>query len=376
MRYSLTSEIKKLLDRFPILANLSRKKFLAMYILALINSRNVQFCETANHLNPKVKNESNEIRIQDFYREVHLDFDQLALLFFCIFPSSQKLDIVIDRTEWDFGKYQCNILMVVISNRTLTLPFYWELLDNKSGNSNTENRIDLVKKCLDIILPQQISLFVGDREFIGHTWFKYLKDKKIKFCFRIPKHHNIIHYDEHMNEIVQKAEDLHRSYPNGITLSDRLVDGVVGNVYVGTAKDGELLFLFGNLAAPTLPKYYERRWTIESFFQNLKGRGFNLELTHLQSSEKLKKLIACVSLAYAFCANTGLYEHRKVQKIKIKKHGRKSESFSRKGLNIIRDLLKQTELLDQLIKKFVRIICINARRIIAKNDFLCKKILI
>jgi len=297
--------------------------------------------------------------------------------------------------------------MVVISNRTLTLPFYWELLDNKSGNSNTENRIDLVKKCLDIILPQQISLFVGDREFIGHTWFKYLKDKKIKFCFRIPKHHNIIHYDEHMNEIVQKAEDLHRSYPNGITLSDRLVDGVVGNVYVGTAKDGELLFLFGNLAAPTLPKYYERRWTIESFFQNLKGRGFNLELrngkllivndklieyliikpldevlvqviyfsflTHLQSSEKLKKLIGCVSLAYAFCANTGLYEHRKVQKIKIKKHGRKSESFSRKGLNIIRDLLKQTELLDQLIKKFVRIICINARRIIAKNDFLRKK---
>ncbi|WP_041263861.1 hypothetical protein [Bernardetia litoralis] len=59
-----------------------------------------------------------------------------------------------------------------------------------------------------------------------------------------------------MNEIVQKADELHCSYPNGITLSDRLVDGVVGNLYVGTAKDGELLF--GNLAASTLPKYYER----------------------------------------------------------------------------------------------------------------------
>jgi len=376
MRYSLTIEIKKLIDRFPILSHLSRKKFLAMYILALINSRNVQFCETANHLNPKVKNESNEVRIQDFYREVHLDFDQIALLFFCIFPSSQKLDIVIDRTEWDFGSYQCNILMVVISNRTLTLPFYWELLDNKSGNSNTENRIDLVKKCLDIILPQQISLFVGDREFIGHTWFKYLKDNKIKFCFRIPKHHNIIYYDENMNEIVQKADELHCSYPNGITLSDRLVDGVVGNVYVGTAKDGELLFLFGNLAASTLPKYYERRWTIESFFQNLKGRGFNLELTHLRSSEKLKKLIACVSLAYAFCANTGLYEHRKVQKIKNKKHGRKSKSFSRKGIDIIRSLLKTPDLLDKLIQRFVKIICINANHLKIKPNVLIQKIVI
>ncbi|WP_375563455.1 transposase (plasmid) [Bernardetia sp. OM2101] len=192
----------------------------------------------------------------------------------------------------------------------------------------------------------------------------------------MPKHHNIIHYDEHMNEIVQKAEHLYQSYPNGITLANRLVDGVVGNVYVGTGKDGELLFLFGNLAASTLPKYYERRWTIESFFQNLKGRGFNLKITHLQNSEKLKKLIACVSLAYAFCANTGLYEHRKVQKIKNKNHGRKSTSFARKGLNTIRDLLKQTELLDTLIRKFVRIICINARKLVAKSDFLREKMVI
>lgn len=376
MRYSLTSEIKKLLDRFPILKNLSRKKFLAMYILALINGRNVQFCETANHLNPKVKNESNEIRIQDFYRETNLNFDQLALLFFCVFPSSQKLDIIIDRTEWDFGKYQCNILMIVISNRTLTLPFYWELLDNKSGNSHTQDRIDLVKKCLTILAPSRIGLVLGDREFIGQVWFKYLKDNKIKFCFRIPKHHNIIHYDEDMNEIVQKAEELFESYPNGITLSNRLVDGVVGNVYIGKDEKGELLFLFGNVTANSLATYYKRRWTIESFFQNLKGRGFNLEATHLQSSEKLKKLIACVSLAYVFCANTGLYNHRKVQKIKNKRHGRKSTSFARKGINTIRDLLKQPKLLDQLIQKFVRIICINTERLIAKQDFLIKKIVI
>ncbi|WP_245532599.1 transposase [Bernardetia litoralis] len=229
---------------------------------------------------------------------------------------------------------------------------------------------------MDIILPQRISLFVGDREFVGHHWFKYLKYNKINFCFRIPKHHNIVHYDEHMNKIVQKAEHLHQAYPNGITLSNRLVDGIVGNVYIGTGKDGELLFLFGNLAAPTLPKYYERRWTIESFFQNLKGRGFNLKITHLQNSEKLKKLIACVSLAYAFCSNTGLYEHRKVQKIKNKNHGRKSTSFARKGIDIIRDLLKQTELLDQLVEKFVKIICINARKIIAKSDFLHEKMVI
>lgn len=43
MRYSLESEVKKLLDRFSLVGHLSRKKFLALYVLALINSRNVQF---------------------------------------------------------------------------------------------------------------------------------------------------------------------------------------------------------------------------------------------------------------------------------------------------------------------------------------------
>jgi hypothetical protein len=37
-----------------------------LYILALIRSRDVQFCETATFLNDKVKDASNETRIQDF----------------------------------------------------------------------------------------------------------------------------------------------------------------------------------------------------------------------------------------------------------------------------------------------------------------------
>jgi hypothetical protein len=83
-----------------------------LYILALIKSRDVQFCETATFLNDKVKDASNETRIQDFFRTVSIDYECLALLFYCTFPSNQKLDIIIDRTEWDFGKTQHNMLLI------------------------------------------------------------------------------------------------------------------------------------------------------------------------------------------------------------------------------------------------------------------------
>ena len=62
--------------------------------------------------------------------------------------------------------------------------------------------------------------------------------------------------------------------------------------------------------------------------------------THLESSEKIKKLIVFVSIAVRMCINIGKHHHKKVQKIKTKKHGYKSNSFFRKGLDILREGFK------------------------------------
>ena len=50
-----------------------------------------------------------------------------------------------------FGKCQVNILMVVAVCDKVSVPLYWELLDNKSGNSSSEERIELLKKELPLL---------------------------------------------------------------------------------------------------------------------------------------------------------------------------------------------------------------------------------
>jgi len=45
---------------------------------------------------------------------------------------------------------------------------------------------------------------------------------------------------------------------------------------------------------------------IEDCFQNLKFRGFNLENIHMKILSRLSKLIAMVSIAYAFCGCNSL----------------------------------------------------------------------
>ena len=81
--------------------------------------------------------------------------------------------------------------MVVARHDGVGIPIFWDLLDNKSGNSNTQNRKELISKIISLIGVDRISVIVGDREFIGHEWFKYLKDNNIPFCMRMPKSHLI-----------------------------------------------------------------------------------------------------------------------------------------------------------------------------------------
>lgn len=337
MKQSLIDEITNVLQKVPIVDNLARKKFISQYVVALIKSRNVRFCEVAQHLNDDVKIASNEIRIQDFFREVEIDYHCVAVLLLSLLPKKKKLRLCIDRTEWDFGKCQVNILMILVGHGQFQIPLYWELLDNKSGNSNASNRISLLACCIDMLGKDRIGLVVGDREFVGHNWIKYLKDSNLKFVMRIPKSHLITTQDGLQRAI--SDYDLRLDRP--VLLPSCQVDGVWGHAWLSLLKNGEYLFLFGTAPLELMGQFYRKRWSIEACFQNLKGRGFNLEATHLKDLTKLKKLVALVSIAYSFCLGFGLYFHEKVQNIKIKKHGRKSVSLSRLGINLIREISRE-----------------------------------
>mgnify|MGYP000081721931 CR=1 FL=1 len=86
---------------------------------------------------------------------------------------------------------------------------------------------------------------------------------------------------------------------------------------------------------------YKKRWRIECFYQNVKKRGFDLESTHLNDLDKLKKLVGLVSIAYAIVANVGLHTYLKGEGITVKNHGYKANSFSRKGIDIVREGLRR-----------------------------------
>lgn len=284
---------------------------------------------------------------------MEVDYQSVAFLLSWFLPKG-RVRLCIDRTEWDFGKCQVNILMVTAHQGSVAVPLYWELLDNKSGNSSTKDRIDLLEKCIGLLGSKRIGLVVGDREFVGQEWLKFLKDRGIHFCIRMPRHHLLHRCDgriQKMEQALGKAQEL--------CLEGLQVDGVWGNVYLKRLAGGEVLYLFGTAKAQFLGQLYRKRWTIEACFQALKGRGFDLESTHLKDLKKLKKLVALVSIAFALCVNLGIYHHQKVKAIKVKKHGYKANSFFRTGLDVVRQGLNKQwkddfELWQHILRRFLR----------------------
>jgi hypothetical protein len=349
MKTFFTDKIREVFSKVKIVKNLARQKFMFSFLLGLIKSRKVQFCEVAQHLNQQAQEICNEVRIQDFFRQVELDYEQIALLLSLFLNRKAKVRLCIDRTEWDFGKCQVNILMVLACQGSVQVPLYWELLDNKSGNSSAQDRKAILGKCIQLLTRERIGIVIADREFIGHEWLKYLKDHGIAFCVRLPKHHLLERLDGRVFPVEELAGE------QAVHLKDCLVDGVWGQVYLKRLRKGDLLYLFGTMPAPYLGQVYRRRWTIEACFQSFKSRGFDLEGTHLKDLTKLKKLVAFVSIAFSMCVSLGIYQHEKGKKIKVKKHGYKANSFFRYGLDTIRQMLKKEEQKwNQFIAKFIR----------------------
>lgn len=367
MKGIIKAQVINILNIVPLAMNVARKKFISSFLLGLLDSRKVQFKEIALHIESDAKLESIERNIQSFFKDFIFDYDKVCLLLLMFLPKG-KLDLSIDRTEWDFGKYQCNILMIIAKYGAVGIPLRWKLLDNKPGNSNWFDRCQLLERLISVIGKERINIIIGDREFIGIDWIKYLKINEIDYCMRVPKSHLVTLRDGNIFSVEELLVSKGERY-----FHDCMVDGVWGNSMIKILPKGDFLFLIGSLPAKELGRTYRKRWSIEVLFQSFKKRGFDLESTHLKSSEKLSKLLVFVSIAVAICTRVGEFHHQKVQKIKTKAHGYMANSFFRKGLDILRGGMKNpradfTQFWQDCISSFIRWIQLQ----IAYNQYFIK----
>jgi hypothetical protein len=219
------------------------------------------------------------------------------------------------------------------------IPICFEFLDKK-GNSNQAERIDLLSQFVEWFGLKRIGLLLADREFIGEDWLAYLEGQGVAYCIRV-RNNTLVQ----MGDVVYSANDLLELYAQKtfeqVEVMKQKVNLSLKRLKVEAGEKPDHLVLITNVAVRQALSKYRKRWTIEVFFQSLKKRGFDLEVSHLDQAYRMKKLFALCCIAFVICLQVGIHQHRNVKAIPTYSHGYKQNSFFRVGKDCLERAIRR-----------------------------------
>jgi hypothetical protein len=341
MTLDIRSFEQTLLENLPW--NKARIKFVTRFLLALFAVRTVNLSKLATAFSGRAKEESNYKRLQRFLHNFELPYAQLANFVVKLLGIPGPYTLALDRTNWKVGAIDINILMLSIVYRGIGFPVVWLTLP-KTGNSDTIERETLIKIFVDLFGAQNIQCLLGDREFIGKKWFRFLTQYRIKFQMRLKKDTLVRNAG---GKLVQAWRLFASTRVNQMSVipEARQMWGMelyLSGCYLG---EGEWLILVSPEYSPEPAREYKKRWGIETLFGALKSRGFNLEDTHLKDPERLSRLLALLAIAFTLAFVVGQWQAA-VKELKLKKHGYPPKSIFRLGLNMLCRLVTNLEHFD------------------------------
>jgi len=337
-----TSLISVLQAYFKGDINLARLKLICLFITALCKVKTVNYDRLASAFDSKASKESCYRRIQRFMAEFDFSMKIVSKLIFSLLPEKTNLTLVLDRTNWKFGTKNINILMLGVSYKNVAFPLMFKML-NKRGNSSSNERIDLINNYIDWFGKNTINCLLADREFVGERWVGFLNSSQIRYYIRIRNNFKVFSYQKNrempafwlfyslkINEFYHHRKIVklhgHDCYLSGCKTIDR---------------EGKLQYLIivSFNEAETAMESYKKRWQIETLFKALKSSGFHLEDTHVTDLERLERLFLLTMIAFVWCYRIGDFIDENIRKIKIKKHGRRSVSVFKYGLDYLSKVL-------------------------------------
>lgn len=321
--------------------HMARVRLICLFITALCKVKSVNLVKVSAGFDSVSLASSCMRRIQRFMAEVELPMKLVSSLILKLLPVDGKRILVMDRTNWKFGKSNINILMLGVSYRNVAIPLIFRMLD-KQGNSNTKERIALLRDYIDWFGRDSIDCILADREFVGDAWLGFLNGNHIRYHIRIRNNFKV--FLPHKQMEIKVAHLFNQTGINQCRHYERIVRMGPELCYLSATRvisDGktELLILVSFNKPDQALSYYKERWQIETLFRGLKSSGFNIEDTHLTILDRLEKLILLTMIAFACCYKIGDYIDRNIKPITVKKHGRRAKSVFKYGLDYISECL-------------------------------------
>jgi Transposase DDE domain len=326
----------------------SRLEFFKLVIPAIICAKSVQYQAIGAEMEGDIEERSKARRVYNFITQYELDYEFISYFLLLLLPKKGKLTLCLDRTEWDFGSSTHNILTVTVYSHGVGVPIWFECVAPKGGCCDADDKQYVIMKCVELVGKERIKRVIGDSEFIGETWISYLFEEGISFFFDV-RGNQYFEYNGEKKKIIEWMQGRYKLELKGVKIfGKRLNIGILRQKKSEKVKRKAFLAIVTNCKQTDgILSVYKNRWSIEVFFQSLKGRGFNLEMTHTSDAVEMLKLFALLCMAFLLSFIVGL-EIDKVIPIPVKNHGYKANSFFRTGRDFIRQVFSKKSIIPKI----------------------------
>ena len=328
--HSLATQLNAYLDWHQ-----SRIDLTALVVMGMIQICSVNLSRVARTMGHGTDIDSRRKRLKRYFAWAGMELDDIARMVVNWMAPEGHWILCLDRTNWEFGKFKINIMMLAIAYKGTAIPVIWTLLP-KAGISNTGERIELLERFVRLFGTDRIKYLTADREFRGEEWVKWIQRNKIPFRIRVPNNTHAM--NRHRTEKLKAYRYFSLRVGESCHLNHaREVWGV--KVYLSCYRsEQERVIIISNEPGQGALADYMRRWEIETLFQAFKGRGFDLESTRLKDRDRIGRLLGVVTLAYCWAYSTGEWRSE-IKPVKRLKHGRLASSLFRYGLEWLSSLL-------------------------------------
>jgi len=118
------NELSTILN-FDLKWHKARADFLAQMIYAMIIVKSVNLYQLALSFSSTAAPSSCYRRIQRFLSTFTFDQCLIIKIVDALFPLPRKMTLIMDRTNWNFGKANINLLVVSIGCKGIGIPIFW-----------------------------------------------------------------------------------------------------------------------------------------------------------------------------------------------------------------------------------------------------------
>ena len=256
--------------------------------------------------------------------------------------AGQRIRLVIDCTKVGFN---FRLMTVSIAYKRRTLPLVWSVHRGRKGHTKAGQQVALLDYVRQLLPDHSDVWVVGDTGFQSVPLLRWLRRQGWHFVIRQqgrikvrPAGHDWIK----LNQIpLQPGETC---YMGWVQLTEKHRARQFWLILHWEKGEDEPWFLVSDQAGQRclIRLYKVRMWT-EEMYGDMKGHGFDLEATHLDSPDRISRLVLGVCIAFVWFITLGSWVVKRGFRHFVDHKSRRDKSYFRIGWDWIERCIRLQE---------------------------------